>query len=865
LEVTIETSSVANAVLDYGLRFDKAQRITPFNANLYLKHSIADKIQSLVSAFMTTDHASSVGMAGLNMGQDQSSKIVTFSRIAVEIDVASIRDIAMMIGKGAIASLIKPDMLVVQSADLNLPSSTKVLVGLGTTLQNPTPFSLNLGYVAFDAFVDGEFMSGISLSPLLMSRGFGPLNLELDMTISKGTDILSAKIGALVRQIVALANQGLGFSHVLADSVQILGEVFYTIDVTHFTLSPRQNPNGPGKIDMISPVKLSLQVSQLYALSSALIETQASFSPISIAPLIPAKNVLLQLDPTIRSVALEATPHGSLEVVASVGYTNPLPISVHIPYCSATITLGGLEKDIVIAHISGISLSRGRGLLDMKAALTFPQTDPNMPVLFSNLLTQFLAGTISPSVGIKALSFGSGPGDVNMLLSHVAIELDFVTKHLGWLGPYVSQYGQRFLESYVKKFVDENALQITSTVSGGLDVKIADSVGLVVRDLAVNFLPSRQMAISINTAVAFPFPVKIRLPFMRLSMGLNDLPFMDMRISGLSLNGQGSNDMSLGIHVIFHESEALTDTFARLSRDLAKRLESKDVVQFGSFAFGFSETDTIQTFSLVSISLPLGPIIGIVNKIVTNLAHKVDIVKLLESLGISLARLKARSLPQRTLDAGAGISFQNNFKLTLRGLGHVEANIALEKEAMVDLRSSGLSLYPGLNTIDFGANLTFHSSMTLQSTVARMFETIATSGLGNNAEIISISGVKFGYFDSEPIGFLSGVTISIPASYVLNKQIVNVVLVLAQRALNLKLDDVRLQALMDRVDIGRVNLDTAVADRILLEAQFGVTRIPTEFDIDIGYTAGLADLDAERYALNFKMCLYESNPLFQAM
>lgn len=856
LAVTVETTAIAEAVLDGGLRFDKAQRITPLNANLYFKQSIADKIQSLVSAFMSTDHDSSAGMTGFHMGPDRSRKIVTFSRIIVEIDVTSIRDIAMMIGKGAITSLIIPDMLVVQSVDLNVPSSTKVLLGMGTALHNPTPFSLNVGSVAFDAFVDGEFMTGISLSPLSISRGLGPLNLGLDMTISKGTDILSAKIGALVRQVVGLANQGLGFSEFMADSLQMLGEVFYTIDVTHLTLSPRHNPNGHGKIDMLSPVKLSLQVSQLYALSSALIGTQAAFSPVSIAPLLPSKDNLFQLDPSIRSAALEATPHGSLEVGASVGYTNPLPISVHIPYCSATVTLGGLEKDLVIAHILGIHLSRGRGLLDIIAALKFPQTDPNMPVSFSNLLSQFLGGTISPSIGIKALSFGSGPGDVNVLLSHVAIELDFVTKHLGWIGPYALQHGQQLLELYIQEYVNENSLQIVSTASGGLEVQISNSLGLVLHDLAVNFLPSRQMSISVNTAVVFPFPVTLRLPFLRFSMGLDDFPFMDIRITGLSMNGQGSNEMSLGMHIIFHESEALTNAFNRLSTQLMKGFEGKDMLQFGSLFLGFTESDTIQTFSLVSIPLPLEPVIAILSKVFTNLSHRIDIVKLLDALGISLASLKARSLPHRTLDAGAGISFQNNFKFTLHGLGHVEANIALDKEEMIDLSSSGLNLRPGLNTIDFGANLTFHSSATLQSNVAKMFETIANSGMGNNAEIISVSGVKFGYFDSEPIGFLSGIIVSFPASYVLNKQVLDIVSALVQKALNLKMEDLRLQALMERLDIGRVNLDTTVADRILLEGQVGVKKIPTEFDIDIGFTGGFADLDTERFVFVLKVFIF---------
>jgi hypothetical protein len=344
MAATVEATELMSIQLPTGIKFMPQNQGTNIDARAVLSRNaqLASKIQRLANALLLDEALPSfAGVTGLSFGASGTNKIVTFSKIAVDVNTTDIKD--MLAGSGSdsssLSSFIKPGMVKLAGADFALDNPTDATLALSTQVANPIPnFTFSMGTLSLSTILQDQSLVSITIQPINLHSGTAPLDISIGLKIATGANGMDVNVARLVDGVL-----------VKDTALQML------LGVTSLKISPKGNSQA-GLIDQLEPIKLQLHAGKVIDLLNS---QSTAPSALDTSGIMPGDNILDQLSPKVQFVLLDTPPGGLLRVGADVGYTNPLPLSAKLPYIGLIARIDG--ADVVEIEIMGVELVRAEG------------------------------------------------------------------------------------------------------------------------------------------------------------------------------------------------------------------------------------------------------------------------------------------------------------------------------------------------------------------------------------------------------------------------------------------------------------------------------------------------------------------------
>ena len=817
--------------LTQGITYDMRNPYSDFLLDLIFKDGISPQIQELCDAILLERHTSAtVGIGGIVMGKDSSHHIVTFSKIFVDMNFEDLRSKLFAAFDHFLPTLLKPNLFRLQGFNLHVKSSKLITTGFEADFFNPTNFGLDIGSVRFSVQSAGEYLGRLDVPPLSLKPGTQGLNISVDASMG------GVQSNALSSIVEAITHQ-----------TQHSGD-FPGFELKDLQIFPKDSRNGQGIIDMLYGVTVTISPSFIHKTIMQIIQNIGSAdSIVDVSALIPSENEISLMMPVAKALSLKALPNTTLSAGIIAEYVNPLAISIRVPYFEVTVSLGGLDKEMMTFGLSGLEINRGRGLIKMDSFIKFKSFDSELAANFGLLYSNFLNGTINPAIGIKKISFGLNSNDKNQILENIELDLTFLTDHLGWIGPHFANY----IEEFVMKFIDANSINIRSAMEKrSLIVGVGNSSLISFDDIDVGFGQSKEVFVSILAKIIIPFDIEVSLPFIRTFISIDDDPFVNIDIEGIVINNKFKFRDSLSLKTVlkFYDSDALADRFGEISKLIHNNKRSMSSLHLSRFELGENSQDLIRIFSEIRLPVPLESIWEIALRLIYQFKDANSLDQIIESFGLQIHGVSALTLPNRSIRCGADVAF-NLVNMSISDLGYFYSDVSLTGTPFLSIISPGISLSPGRNTMNFSSNIQFPSSEDIQEKIALLASDLSSGTLELvNDSYFGLSEFRFGTSESDSIKFLRKVKIDIPAKLLLNPTILKFGIATVKKLLNSDLTHL-IENVLQRLILNSMSLDALESSYISVNGSVGVRDIPASIDMKMGHFVVLATFNEERYVL----------------
>ncbi|KAJ3268477.1 hypothetical protein HDV01_002718 [Terramyces sp. JEL0728] len=748
VDTAIEDVPLASLEMPQGLQFFPSASGTNINAQLTVGRDprIAAKAQNLVDALLKNGTLPSYfGATGLKFGASAQNYFKTFSKVVVDINTQTLKDVlaGQQLNIAIPAGLVK-----VNSADVQMQSSTSLNLNAGTTLNLPFPFtvSASLGNVALTTSLEQQFLMGLNLGALNVGSGSQPATLQSAVTLATGANGFAAKVGSAVNAIIKLD-----------ESSPLV-----------FGATGLQLGSGAGLIDQFKDVKVSTTAGTIVTLLKKLIDANPTAgSPIDLSAVLPADlgNVLAtQVKPSVNSLKLHVLPQSSIDAGADVTYNNPIPVSASLPYVSLSALLDGSKA--LDLSLSNVVLKRNNGAMTPDVGLTLAS---GLSTKIDALLTAFMNGELSSKVGVQNLYFGTSANDKNDLLSQVSLpDLNSL------LAPVVKVAGPA-----VASLVKSSGATVTKRDTAPFVIKGPMGINLELNGAGLELLDGQKVNANLNVKLDLPAPFSktsfdVSIPYLGGSASLDQLPVSDF---SLGLNVQGQNpSVALNTLLALKDSDELATEVNALLNAILKGSQVPGNAIVRGLTIGASAQDTNDALSAVTASLPLQ------NLIPSGLsASSLDLNSLLTQLSPSIGNVGITTKPGKVLENTAAIKFNLPFPVTLKGVNYFTASAAIDQNALVDISStSPISIASGTNELNAALDVHFPSSSAIQSSVSKFVNDLLNN-IDKNFTVpftqdVTASNIAVGFSASQPLKALSKVVLKIDPNLLINQKNYNLVL-----------------------------------------------------------------------------------------
>ncbi|KAL2918836.1 hypothetical protein HK105_201670 [Polyrhizophydium stewartii] len=753
---SVEDAQFISVELPNGLQFYPQQAGTAINALAVISRdsNLPSKLQVLADALLlgNSNLPASASLTGLTFGTSSTSNFVTFSKVKVELSSTSIAGLLGRSSGGAstssLLSSIPAGTLSVQGADVAVTSGSDASLGLLSNVVNPFGVGLNVGAIGADALLGGGRLLSVSLPPIGVRPATTPLNLNVGLKIANGNNGLKEAVAQLVNAVLA-SDSSLG----------LLG------GLTGIKLTPTGG-SANAVIDQFSTVKIQTPVGPLLGMLSS-----TAPGPIDLSAVTPPSDLLNKLNPTIKGVDLAAKPSASLAAGGSFGYSNPLPISVKLPYAGLSVALA--NEVLVDVGINTIELARTSGTLQPSLGLGF-KNGGNSATNVATLVSSFLKGGLDPGVGVRGIYFGT-PNDRNDLLSAVIADVTSYLKPTAQtLGPQIKQQ----IDDLVNQILNGGASSLLQTRSDNLvGINLPLGISALINGLNIQFAPGSSINAGIGGSTTVPFPVNFDIPVLNVASGVDDLHAFDLRLANTKLSGTGTIPLGLSSNILVDDNDNLANKLADIVKQYAKTSSVPGQASLGNLFLGVSTNDYIDAFTKISGSLPLDPLFKTVTKTVGVDPGNLDIFSLLNSISLNVNNLGLDARAQRSLLAQTGLTFKNPLPVTVSGIGYIGATAgigmangdAIDRDDVVGLNIPAFGIGLGNNNATLPTVLSFPSADSIQTRVATFAKNLIDKGLGKTDEVFTVTGAGLGVSPTDYIKVFSKALVSIKSSQVLNQ------------------------------------------------------------------------------------------------
>ncbi|KAJ3192570.1 hypothetical protein HK101_006309 [Irineochytrium annulatum] len=633
--VTAQPITIASVELPKGLSIDVGAA-TPsalaVTATLARGTGVSSALGLLANAVIGAGDGtgSFVAITGLQLG-----KIVTFSRLVIEIDGAGLKEIVGNVVGGLQKQVEGTEGLVkIVGVGLDVRSGADVGVGVSSVFANPTGVEVDIGSVALDVEIDGQQFVGIMLDPITLPRNVSPFNLNVTATLpTNGTKTgVSGSLGTLLNQILSGGN------------------ITPIMSIKNLVLTPRSPAaSANATIDQLKAVNITIGSQILDDLTGHAANTTKPI--IDLSALMPTQEAVRAMNLSLASVSLHTAAGSMLNLATAMTLTNPAPIAATIPFATAQVDIAG-ETTLTVT-VENLNLATGRAGLAPSLSVAFGSA-PAVAVSLAELVSQMLrGGNLLTPIAIRSVSFGTKTSP-NDLLSTAVLNVTALTSKITGSG-------------------------VGDALSGVLPVKFPATLSQVQSSLAFEFAsvsvataPGASLALALDASLGLPFALDVDLGIVGVDVALGASRLVTVALpTGLKISGGNGNALSIKGSLAFSNDAGAQGAVA----DFAKAVFvdgnlGKSSMGVSNILLGSSASDTITALSKIDAGVELASVLSLGNTgavSVTDLAFNT----LNMTLGGVGVVTKPGALLGLDLDVGLGLGFP-----LMLNIGNVAAVVA---------------------------------------------------------------------------------------------------------------------------------------------------------------------------------------------
>ncbi|KAF9914527.1 hypothetical protein BX616_008127 [Lobosporangium transversale] len=741
--------------------------ISPADAvNTLNNLNIAVPISSLITGSISTGNLLQDIMAQTN---------VTIAPNAVNIKVGSLAQ------------------FTIHEASIAVLPSNMVTAGINLDMFLGLPVIANIGYFGLQVSLDDANLAGVGLTTGL-NYGGGMVQMNAGVAISVGTGPeISGKVASLVNAIIA--------HQPVSSSVGVGGIVI--------------GQSADDLINALSQVKVSIPLGGFLggnapALSSGFLDS-----------------ILAQLGLSLTDLSLSTIPNAGLQVGAKASFSNPIPISVSVPFIGIS---GGLDRiDVVDVGLNNLALSPGPNALQAQVALNFnnaAEAQSKVATFVGEILGGQLGNT-PEALTVHNLRIGASPSDYFDLLSQIDISIpskdilnkpnmDLLLAHLG-LNP--ADMTNNLL----------NNLQI-GAISANLN-------RAPVMELGTSLTVSN---VSLNAAV--------NIGYFGIDLALDTHALARVDVPSITIS-TANNQLTLAIKAsvtIQDTPEIQTDIANLVDFFMANSTTSPvNSLVISRPLLGVSASDSIQTFALIKVPVGLSDLL---------LKARVYVSQLLAGLGglntdnLAISGLALDLNSPSVIGIQGGVQVKN---LTLPidvSISYVGVSLGLDSTPLADVTVPSFTLSSANNalSVNFQALVDVKQGQELSGQIAKLVGSLLYPGQVTPPTNVVIYDPVFGGDKDHLFHILSKIRINIALAPYLQKigAIINGGLAGGSN-------------LLAGLDIGSLIIDLNSPQTIGIDADISLKNITIPAEIKLNYvgvnvaidTVGLAQIAVPSFSL----------------
>ncbi|KAF9167705.1 hypothetical protein DFQ26_003493 [Actinomortierella ambigua] len=708
-------SGLVDISLGIGLIFDEPNPSMP--------PTVASVVSGLLSGSPVDVHA---GFGNLAIGVSPQDAVNTLNNIYIGSSISSVikggvstgdllgdvlSKTSVTVGQNAIAINVGTlASLTIHEANIAILPNNYISAAINLDMFLGLPIVADIGYFGINVALDGSQLAGIALnSRFAYNGGTAAMIAGLDISVGTGDEI-ATKVATLVNAVIAKQS--------VSSSIGINGLVL-----------------GDSPSDTITALS---QISVSFPLGGLLNSNDPSASGNFMSSLIA------QLGLKLSGLSLATIPNAGLRVGATAAFSNPIPVTVSVPYIGVS---GGLDDvDITNVGVNNLALVTGGNNLEASIDLNFNNADSaqNKVATFVGRIAQGQLGQTPEALTIHNLRLGASPTDYFDLLSKISISVpsssvinrpnvDYIS---GLLGLNLAQVGGDMLKNVQISQLSADLSQPpvialgTSVVVSGINLQASVDIGYFGIDLALD-----------STDVAH-----IDVPQITIHTANNQLA------------------LTIQASVAVRDTPQLADVVGKLANYL---LTADNTVPVNSLVIskpllGETAQDTIQTFSLISYPVGLPPLLAQAKTYVGGILNGGNSTDFLNRIGLSNIVIDLNAPQVIGIDAGVlikGLTLPAQIKLNYVGvdIGIDATNLAQVSVPKLDIGSNGADL-----TIGTHVDATVATSDAAQSAVAGLVNAVLAKQVpqGN----IVINNLAIGGSQQNTFKFLQRIQFAIPLS-----------------------------------------------------------------------------------------------------
>jgi hypothetical protein len=809
VDTTVESVRFASLEMPAGLKFFPQTGGTAINAAVVLNRDeqLGEKIQKLADSLLgNSEVPSHFGITNLRLGLSPSNQLVTFSKIAVDLDTGSIKKLLGGSNAPSAGVPLKPGMIKLDSLDLTVNSATELTASVSSRIDNPlSQLTVSIGSIGLNTIIDGQELMGMSISPIRLTTGANALPLTMGLRPVRGGNGLEEKVATFANAVLE-KNEAINMQFAF----------------TGLTLTPPGVTGGLAVIDQFRNVRMGMSAANIVRGMKSGSQTTEGTSVIDTSALMPSGDFISQLGMSAKYLQVDVQSNQRIATGVDVDYNNPLPVSANVPFLSINTVVDGSEA--LDVEITGVGLARQAGSMKPRMNLVFRR---DVSEKIGKLVSNFLEGNRDSRIVVKGIQFGASPQDRNTLFSGISLDVSRVIEN----GPSVAKSLQQVgasLRGLQKRQVQQDPL---------LNIEGPNGSSLNLNTLDLELTTSKLINAKIGAGLISPIALDLNVPYFSINTGLDDTKALDL---SMSLSARGTNPaMQLSTGIQIHDTEELASKVAGLIDAVLHKKELNGVLKVSGVAIGASKDDVIDALTRIEAGLPIKKLMRDGS---TGPTPSGNSSQLIQDIAVQLGTINLQTKPGRTIAMNAGLQFNSNFQVTLKGFNYLSVNTALDQHPIVQIAStSGFTVSPGTNNINAGLELTFPSSEGAQDAVAQFVEDLKTKP-GNTPQKFIASNIAFGPDRDNALRVLSKVVAKVDSASVITRGSIDQVMGIIKK----KLGETDASGSLSNAFVRKFLLQTPSDGRIYAEMITGVRDTQFNADIDVGFAGFSAMLDQQK-------------------
>ncbi|KAF9910142.1 hypothetical protein EC991_007274 [Linnemannia zychae] len=707
---------------------------------------------------------------------------------------------------GMMNPLINLTMPTLEKVTVKAVTGAQLTAGVAFSWNNPFNVNLDIPSISLDLGLNGTRVFTVNIEAVRLAPGL--MTAETFVHLQFNNDpIAAAQLGALVNDFLA-------------------GTLNQVVNIGNFNFGGPDNSTTPITIVMNNlfgglAVNLPLMNVSTVAIQQMIAGFIQPYLPIDISNLGSGAGPSIMT--YIQSLAVSTAPGHTLLIQPQINLPLPFALDLSIPYLSLDVNLDdNVLGQLFIADLVGSG--SGNVAVSVGIGMVFRVPDPAIPPTVAKIVNGITSGSsVDVSAGISNLAIGVSPSDAINTLNNLNLAVPISSVITGRID----------VDSIIQKVI---AMTSVSIAPNAISLKVGTLAEMTIHEAAIAVLPNNLVTASINLDMFLGLPVVANIGYFGLQLSLDGSNLAGVSLnSGLNYQG-GKVQMQANTAISVGTGPSIAGKVADLVNAVIAHQAVHSSVGVAGIVIGHSSDDIIDALSQVSVSFPLGGLIGAGATLPPGLLDGI-----LAKLGLAVTDLSLATIPNAGLQVGARAAFSNPIPISL-SVPFIGISGGLDKIDIVDVGLNDLGMTPGANSLHAKVNLGFNNADNAQVKVATFVGEVLGGQLGNTPEAITVHNLRIGVSPSDYFDILSQIDISIPSKDILNKANLDAI------TAKLGLDLTQVSGnLLNNMKIGAISANLDKAPVIDLGTSITVSNFSLNAAVNIGYFG--IDLALDSHAL----------------